>query len=214
MSDTWRQCRRTKRCRARLPGDQLIRNDAGAWVCIPNACPLGYEHEHQDPVFLVQKRWLNVAKIMFLTSSDDQQDPDELVENLASRIEELTEEIVDFSIECHELNGGYISHSIQGAELVPKKVTKHRFRRQIFEHWDHRCAYCGQDANTLDHVIPRKHGGLTVRGNLVACCCRCNGAKGSNPIFAWYRQQPFWDGFRELAIAEWCELEPPEDEED
>lgn len=207
MSNTWRQCRRTKRCRSRLPGDQLIRDDAGALVCIPGACPLGYEHEQQDPVFLVQKRWLNVAKIMFLTSSDDQQNPDELVENLASRIEELTEEIVDFSIECHELNGGYISHSIQGAELVPKKVTKHRFRRQIFEHWGHQCAYCGDYADTLDHVIPKIHGGLTIRKNLISACRKCNGSKGSTPFKVWFAAQPFWSQDRENAIVEWTQVD-------
>ena len=159
--------------------------------------------------YRVEKRWLNVAKIMFLTSTDDDHDPDELVDNIAARIEEITEEILDFSIECHELSGGYIRHSIQGAELVPKKTSVTRFRQAIFKTWDHKCAYCGEYADTLDHVIPKMHGGLTIRKNLVACCRRCNGSKGSQPIWSWYRSQAFWNQEREDMIIEHTELDPP-----
>lgn len=188
--------------------------NGGYWHCLPGNCPNSYEPE-SIPSFTVQKRWLNVAKIMFLTSTDGQQDPDELVENVASRIQELTEEIVDFSIECHELDGGYINHAIHGAELIPKKVTKHRFRKQIFEAWNHECAYCGEPADTLDHVIPRFHGGLTIRSNLLAACRVCNGSKGAEPVYHWLRRQPFWDLDREIMVAEWTGLEPPDlDEED
>ena len=178
--------------------------DHGRWVCSPGNCPNGYESE-SIPSFTVQKRWLNVAKIMFLTSTDGQQDPDELVDNVAARIQELTEEIVDFSIECHELEGGYISHAIHGAELVPKKVTKHRFRKQIFETWDHLCAYCGQPADTLDHVTPRINGGLTIKKNLISCCRQCNGSKSDRPFQLWFRQQIFWSEDRENAILEWTQ---------
>jgi hypothetical protein len=196
-----------------MPKDDMYIGDSGRWVCMPGTCPNGKEPQDgpQDgPSFVVQKRWLNVAKIMFLTSTDGQQDPDELVDNVASRIQELTEEIVDFSIECHELDGGYINHAIHGAELVPKKVTKHRFRKQIFEHWDHSCAYCGEPADTLDHVVPCKYGGLTIRSNLVACCRRCNGSKSADPAYTWWRNQEFWDIDREILVAEWTNLEPPD----
>jgi 5-methylcytosine-specific restriction endonuclease McrA len=42
------------------------------------------------------------------------------------------------------------------------------------------CAYCGQDATTVDHIQSIKAGGdpLSLE-NLVACCKRCNSAKGS-----------------------------------
>ncbi len=42
------------------------------------------------------------------------------------------------------------------------------------------CAYCGQDADTVDHVQSIKSGGDPVSlENLIACCKRCNSAKGS-----------------------------------
>jgi len=42
------------------------------------------------------------------------------------------------------------------------------------------CAYCGQDANTVDHVVSIKAGGDPISlENMVACCKRCNSSKGS-----------------------------------
>ena len=42
------------------------------------------------------------------------------------------------------------------------------------------CAYCGQDATTVDHIQSIKHGGDPMSlENMVACCKRCNSAKGS-----------------------------------
>lgn len=42
------------------------------------------------------------------------------------------------------------------------------------------CAYCGQDANTVDHIISIKSGGdpLSLE-NCVSACRRCNSSKGS-----------------------------------
>ena len=42
----------------------------------------------------------------------------------------------------------------------------------------HRCAYCAGHATTVDHVLPRSRGGADSWENLVACCVRCNNAKG------------------------------------
>jgi 5-methylcytosine-specific restriction endonuclease McrA len=42
------------------------------------------------------------------------------------------------------------------------------------------CAYCGQDANTVDHIVSIKAGGdpLSLE-NCVSACRRCNSSKGS-----------------------------------
>ena len=40
------------------------------------------------------------------------------------------------------------------------------------------CQYCGQEANTVDHVIPRRLNGNDSDDNLVASCRRCNLSKG------------------------------------
>ena len=40
------------------------------------------------------------------------------------------------------------------------------------------CAYCGQEATTVDHVIAISKGGAVYdMENLVACCSRCNSMK-------------------------------------
>lgn len=41
----------------------------------------------------------------------------------------------------------------------------------------HKCAYCGRHASTVDHIIPRKHGGASTYENCVAACIRCNSKK-------------------------------------
>ena len=54
-----------------------------------------------------------------------------------------------------------------------------------------RCAYCGDVLNgnnfTVDHIIPRHHGGENGLDNLFACCRGCNTAKGAKTIEQWRR---------------------------
>ncbi|TWT83355.1 HNH endonuclease [Planctomycetes bacterium CA13] len=81
-----------------------------------------------------------------------------------------------------------------GFELrVPRIVRLTRFdrmptqtvrfnRKNLFARDEHTCQYCGriEPANklSLDHVIPRSHGGPTTWENIVCCCLRCNSRKG------------------------------------
>ncbi|MDP9830102.1 HNH endonuclease [Kineosporia succinea] len=50
-------------------------------------------------------------------------------------------------------------------------------RRGLLERDDHTCAYCGARASTVDHVLPRSHGGVDSWLNTVAACQRCNQRK-------------------------------------
>ena len=43
----------------------------------------------------------------------------------------------------------------------------------------YRCGYCGKDAKTVDHIVPRSRGGETSWLNTVAACFKCNSKKGS-----------------------------------
>ena len=47
-------------------------------------------------------------------------------------------------------------------------------RRGIFARDGHRCQYCGDAADSIDHVVPRSRGGLHVWDNVVAACRPCN----------------------------------------
>ncbi len=55
-------------------------------------------------------------------------------------------------------------------------------RKNLFARDDHRCQYCGQSRPvsqlSLDHVVPRAHGGKTTWENIVCCCMQCNSRKG------------------------------------
>ena len=52
-----------------------------------------------------------------------------------------------------------------------------RIRAFILLRDDKTCAYCGGDADTVDHITPHSLGGGNEPGNLIACCRRCNSAK-------------------------------------
>jgi hypothetical protein len=81
--------------------------------------------------------------------------------------------------------------------------TRRRFRASIFHAWDYQCAYCGDHADTLDHVVPRADGGATVVENLVPACRRCNLAKSDADWLDWFQQQRGCSADRVARIDGW-----------
>jgi len=72
-------------------------------------------------------------------------------------------------------------------DYVPKKQTKPSFtRRNVFLRDEYICQYCSKRFHTadlsLDHVVPRSQGGPLSWENIVTCCKKCNGKKGSTPL--------------------------------
>ena len=70
-------------------------------------------------------------------------------------------------------------------------------RSALYERDGHRCYLCGNqvassgDVNadnyaTLDHVVPRAHGGTDDDNNLMTCCRKCNSVKSDN-VYEWNR---------------------------
>jgi 5-methylcytosine-specific restriction endonuclease McrA len=91
-------------------------------------------------------------------------------------------------------------------ELTPK-LAKKRFRESIYEAWNHKCGYCGEDATSLDHIIPRFKSGSSNRQNLVPCCRRCNTNKGSQEMREWYQGQFFFSKENLDRIESWIHQE-------
>jgi len=60
---------------------------------------------------------------------------------------------------------------------VPHQSRVAVTRRSVFARDDHRCQYCGAQAENIDHVVPRSRGGTHSWDNVVACCRRCNTRK-------------------------------------
>lgn len=53
-------------------------------------------------------------------------------------------------------------------------------RRAVFARDLHRCQYCSEGAENLDHVVPRSRGGTHTWENVVAACRWCNNRKGDS----------------------------------
>ena len=66
-------------------------------------------------------------------------------------------------------------------EKMPMQTVRFS-RKNLFARDEHTCQYCGRNEPvqklSLDHVVPRAHGGATTWENIVCCCLRCNNRKG------------------------------------
>jgi len=87
-------------------------------------------------------------------------------------------------------------------ELTPK-LAKKRFRQAIYDAWSYECGYCGNEATSLDHIIPRFKSGSSNRDNLLPACQRCNMSKASEPMEAWYKRQEFFKQAKMDKIKAW-----------
>ena len=62
----------------------------------------------------------------------------------------------------------------------PRRVALSR--RAVFYRDGFCCQYCGREADSIDHVVPRSRGGVHAWENVVAACRRCNLAKGNRML--------------------------------
>ena len=83
-------------------------------------------------------------------------------------------------------------------DRVPKRVVVFS-RRNLWRRDAWCCGYCGcrppNDEITIDHVVPRSQGGITVFENCVLACITCNKMKDNRtpeqagmPLVSWQKQ--------------------------
>lgn len=75
-----------------------------------------------------------------------------------------------------------LSDPDKGLKGIKKEVRKQGRKQLAIVQTDlNVCFYCEikLDTLTLDHIIPKSRGGVDGAYNLIYCCERCNGAKGS-----------------------------------
>jgi hypothetical protein len=89
-------------------------------------------------------------------------------------------------------------------DLCPKLRVR-RWRQSLHRMTACSCVYCGKPSESIDHVLPRSRGGLSVTENCVPACLACNGRKGDSDAFTWYRTQSFYDPRRAMALRAWTE---------
>ena len=64
-----------------------------------------------------------------------------------------------------------------------KKVHRHRW--QYILDAEPNCVYCGQLADTIDHIHPQAYGGQDIESNLVSACRSCNCRKNDHLLTNW-----------------------------
>ena len=83
---------------------------------------------------------------------------------------------LDPGVRLHTSVDGYVRIAIAG--LGPRRVNWHRMYRAD------PCVYCGADAPTLDHIVPKSAGGKPYGWeNQAPACGPCNWTKGNRPLW-------------------------------
>lgn len=78
-------------------------------------------------------------------------------------------------------------------EAIKSSDAKRKWRNSIKEHWNYKCAYCGNEEDlTLDHITPKIKGGTDRITNLLCSCRSCNLSKGHEYWSDWYKRQEFF----------------------
>ena len=85
------------------------------------------------------------------------------------------------------------------------KLRDRQWRKSLHTYTAKSCIYCGKQSESIDHVLPRSKGGLSVTENCVPACLACNGDKSDKEAFEWYRKQRFYDPRRAMAIRAWID---------
>jgi hypothetical protein len=60
-----------------------------------------------------------------------------------------------------------------------------RLREVVFDRDGTECRYCGDEANTVDHVVPLSRGGTNDLSNLTPACKPCNSSKRDRLVEEW-----------------------------
>lgn len=124
----------------------------------------------------------------------------------------------DISAQMRNHPGGFIS-TVSFRIAIPEVVRLTKYdrlpraevkftRRNIYQHYQYRCCYCGHQFKTsdlnLDHVIPKSQGGPTDWTNIVTACIPCNTRKmDKSPREAGMKllvppSKPRWKGSKSL----------------
>jgi hypothetical protein len=62
-------------------------------------------------------------------------------------------------------------------------------RLLVYETWGYICVYCGEKAESLDHLVPASKWGRHEPANLRPACIDCNSKKGDRDPISWLGDQ-------------------------
>ena len=98
---------------------------------------------------------------------------------------------------CMQLMQLYLKLKASTQRIKVPKHNKHlstrkwkKQRELVFRTKGHDCYICGEWADAVDHVIPRKRGGSDDLSNLSPICRACNSRKGSRDYAVFLGRTP------------------------
>ena len=68
----------------------------------------------------------------------------------------------------------HINDAVYLEDLCPKLKFR-QWRQSIHKFTKKSCIYCGKTSESIDHILPRSKGGLSITENCVPACLACNG---------------------------------------
>lgn len=68
----------------------------------------------------------------------------------------------------------YCTLECRAANVQRRDTISEKLRQQVYAKTGGVCAYCGDRAEHVDHIIPFSKGGRTVLSNLAPACVACN----------------------------------------
>lgn len=103
-------------------------------------------------------------------------------------------------------NDGYRFRRIQHARSRKRSIEPIPFEgaKSILEEFDGLCAYCGNPADSWDHVVPISEGGRTEPSNVVPACISCNSKKRNMNVWEFLRKydlRPPEEFFNRISLA-------------
>jgi hypothetical protein len=88
---------------------------------------------------------------------------------------------IHYNLACDLYEKGVITVMRENAVYLLFKQNKYLKQKVILDS-KYTCYYCGKFGDTVDHIIPKKDGGLWIESNLICCCNKCNVAKAELDI--------------------------------
>jgi len=144
--------------------------DIGKYSNEDIAATMEYEGDHDELIkTLVETKWLVEDDQFRLYFNDwSQHIPNYLKANFARHKRKFVDQIVK---------------ERDGKPVIAPAVTRpdENLRQEVLDR-DQVCQYCGGEARTIDHIIPKIRGGQHVETNLVASCLSCNDKKGTMSV--------------------------------
>lgn len=97
-----------------------------------------------------------------------------------------------------------LSHQKERLDLSVRLVSKtyrstthwKKLRLKVLRRDAYTCAYCGDVADEVDHIIPKVRGGEDSMENCVSACRKCNIQKKDKPVGVFLAQRSTPPAFR------------------